>query len=101
MNKQLLCSVVAGFSLALAATVQAASADTYQVTGPVIEITDTRIVVEKEKGKNERWELKRDAGTKGAADVKAGDKVTITYTMTATSVEAKGDKAAKTEEKKK
>jgi hypothetical protein len=47
---------------------------------------------------SDRWELKREASTKGAADVKVGDKVTVHYTMTATSVEGKG--AAKEEKKK-
>ena len=38
----------------------------------------------------------RTADTKGGADVKKGDKVTVKYTMTATSIEAKGaEKAAK------
>jgi len=58
----------------------------YQVTGPVLEITDTKIVVQKGK---ERWELTRDAATKLPADVKVGSKVTIQYSMTATSVDMK------------
>ena len=68
-----------------------AGVNDYQVTGPVVEITDNMIAVQKEDG---RWELKRDAGTKGTEGVKVGDKVTIRYTMTATSVEEK-DKGAK------
>ena len=49
-----------------------------------------------QKGKD-RWEIARDASTKINGDVKVGSKVTITYTMTATEVEAKaakGEKAA-------
>lgn len=61
----------------------------YQVTGPVVEMTDTKIVVKKGK---ENWEIARDAGTKTTGDVKIGDKVTVEYKMTATSIEAKGDK---------
>lgn len=57
----------------------------YQVTGPVLEVTDTKIVVQKGK---EKWELKKDAMTK-AADIKVGDKVTAEYTMTATVVTSK------------
>lgn len=64
----------------------------YQVTGPVVEMTDTRIVVKKGK---ENWELARDAGTKVTGDVKVGDKVTVEYRMTATSIEAKGGDKAK------
>lgn len=64
----------------------------YQVTGPVVEMTDSKIVVKKGK---ENWELARDAGTKVTGDVKVGDKVTVEYKMTATSIEAKGGGKAK------
>jgi hypothetical protein len=63
----------------------------YQVTGPVEEVTDTKIVVQKGK---EKWEIARDAGTKVTGDVKKGDKVTVEYKMTATSIEVKGGKGA-------
>ena len=63
----------------------------YQVTGPVEEVTDTKIVVQKGK---EKWEIARDAGTKVTGDVKKGDKVTVEYKMTATSIEVKGGKSA-------
>jgi hypothetical protein len=69
----------------------AGSAKTYQVTGPVLEVTDTMVAVQKGK---ERWEIARDANTKVTGDLKQGAKVTITYTMSATEVEVKGDKAA-------
>lgn len=72
----------------------AAIAKDYQVTGPVVEVNDTTIVVEKTQGKNEKWELKKDSSTKGS-DVKVGDEVTVHYTMTATKIEAKAAKAAK------
>ena len=61
----------------------------YQVTGPVLEVTDTKIVVEKDK---ERWELARDKDTKGDKNIKKGDRVTVQYNMTATSIEAKDAK---------
>ena len=64
----------------------------YQVTGPVVEVTDSKIVVKKGK---DNWELARDAGTKIKGDVKVGDKVTVEYKMTATSIEAKGGGKAK------
>ncbi len=60
-------------------------ASAYQVTGPVLEVSDSKIVVQKGK---EKWELKKDAGTK-AADIKVGDKVTVEYTMTATVITSK------------
>ena len=64
----------------------------YQVTGPVLDVTDTKIVVEKGK---EKWELARDANTKVQGDLKKGAKVTVEYKMTATSVEVKGEGKAK------
>ena len=88
-------SLLAALSLAVSGFAFAAVND-YQVTGPVVEVTDTMIAVQVD-GKS-KWELKKDAGTKGD-EVKVGEKVTIKYTMTATKIENKG--AAKKEEKKK
>lgn len=59
---------------------------TYQVTGPVLEVTSDMIAVKKG---NDRWEIARDAGTKVKGNLKVGAKVTIEYRMTATSVEVK------------
>ena len=64
----------------------------YQVTGPVLEVTDTKIVVEKDK---EKWEIARDKDTKVTGDLKKGARVTIQYRMTATSIESKDKPAAK------
>jgi hypothetical protein len=64
----------------------AAATKTYQVTGPVLEVTGDMIAVQKGK---DRWEIARDGSTKMPADVKVGDKVTIEYRMTATNVEVK------------
>ena len=95
--KSLLSLAVAG-SLALSSLALAAG-KTYQVTGPLLEVNDSMIAVQKGK---DRWELARDASTKVTGDLKVGAKVTITYTMTATDVEVKADKgAAKSESKKK
>ena len=69
----------------------------YQVTGPVVEVTDSKIVVQKGK---EKWEMARDAGTKMTGDVKVGDKATVEYRMTATSIESKGGGKAKAKGKK-
>ena len=69
---------------------------TYQVTGPVLTVTDDAIVVQKG---NEQWEIARDASTKVTGDLKVGAKVTIEYRMTATTVTVKEAKAAS--EKKK
>lgn len=73
-------------------TARAEKAKTYQVTGPVLEVSADTITVQKGK---DRWEIARDATTKMEGDVKVGTKVTIEYRMTATSVEAKEAKGAK------
>lgn len=62
------------------------AAKNYQVTGQIVEITDTSIVVQKN---DEKWELARKKSTKGAASLKVGDKVTIYYHMVADEVLAK------------
>jgi GH43 family beta-xylosidase len=87
-------SLLAAASLALSSAAFAADAKTYQVTGPVLEVTDTMVAVQKGK---DRWEINRDTNTKVPADLKVGDKVTITYTMTATDVEVKPAKGKKKE----
>ena len=69
----------------------AADAKAYQVTGPVLEVTDTYVVVQKGE---QKWELALDKSTKGAKP-KVGDKVTVYYTMTATEIEIKPAKAPK------
>jgi hypothetical protein len=74
-------------TLLFAATLAfAGSTWAYQVTGPVLEVTDTKIVVQKGK---EKWEIARTADTKVTGDLKVGSKVTIDYTMSAKSVEVK------------
>jgi hypothetical protein len=64
----------------------AQSPDKYQVTGEVVEVTDSMIVVMKGK---ERFEMARDASTKVTGDLKVGAKITAKYKITATSVEVK------------
>lgn len=78
--------VLAGLVSMLAATAMAGATKSYQVTGPVLEVKDDMIVVEKDKDK---WEIARDKDTKVTGDLKVGSKVTIKYQMKAVSVEAK------------
>jgi len=67
-----------------------ATPKTYQVTGPVTEMTADTIVVQKGK---EKWEIAR--GSASVPDtVKVGSKVQIEYSMTADSVTAKEAKPA-------
>jgi hypothetical protein len=80
-------------ALLLATAAMAGQANTYQVTGPVLEVKDDMIAVQKGK---DRWELARDKDTKVTGDLKVGSKVTIQYRMTATSIEATEAKGAKT-----
>ena len=85
MNKNALLALIAAGSLALSSSAFA-GAKTYQVTGPVVDVNDKMITVMKGK---EKWEIDRASDTKVTGDVKTGDKVTITYTMTAKDVEVK------------
>ena len=87
-------SLIAAASLALSSLAFAAGAKTYQVTGPVLEVNDSIIAVQKGK---DRWEINRDSSTKVSGNLKVGEKVTITYTMSATGVEVKAAKGAKKE----
>jgi hypothetical protein len=66
--------------------------DDFQVTGEVKEKTADSITVMKGK---ERFQIGLDKDTKGAADAKVGDKVTIKYKMHGSSIEVKGAKEAK------
>jgi len=91
MNTNAAFSLLAAASLALS-SVAFAGAKTYEVTGPVLEVNDSMIVVQKGK---DRWEINRDANTKVTGDVKVGDKVHVTYTMSATDVEVKAGKGGK------
>jgi uncharacterized protein YycO len=91
LNK--LFSLFAAGTLALSSTAFA-GANSYQVTGPIMEVNDSMIVVMKGK---ERFEINRDASTKVSGEPKVGDKVTIQYTMTAKEIEVKADKSAKKE----
>lgn len=98
MKLKFLFSVIAVGTLALSNLASAAGPKTYQVTGPVLEMNDSMIAVQKGK---DRWEIARDSNTKVTGDLKVGAKVTITYTMSATEVEVKAGKEAKTSPAKK
>ena len=89
MKSQMLLMAIA---LTVSTAAFAADAKTYQVTGPVVSVSADTITVMKGKDK---WEIGKDAGTKTTGDVKEGDKVTVMYRMTATSIEAKAGAAKK------
>ena len=82
-------------SIAVAAgMLLAATAYAYEVTGPVLDVNDKEVVVEKGK---EKWRIKRDKDTKVSGDLKKGSKVTVEFDMTASNIEVKdakgGDKS--------
>jgi hypothetical protein len=93
MKKTLLvvCAIVLAVSLAFAA-----GPKTYQVTGPVLELKDDVIVVQKG---SDKWEIARGKDTKVTGDLKVGSKVTIEYRMTAATIEVKDAKAKETKKK--
>lgn len=76
----------------ISATPAVAAAKTYQVTGPVLELTDTLITIQKG---SEKWQIDRDAATKVEGELKVGAKVTVEYTMKAATIAAKTDKSKK------
>jgi hypothetical protein len=88
MIKPILSVLAAAFLLTSIAI--AAGPKDYQVTGPVLDVTDDVIVVEKDK---DRWEIGRNKDTKIKGDLKKGSRVTVHYKMTATSAEVKDAKA--------
>jgi hypothetical protein len=82
----------------LASVAIAAGPKDYQVTGPVLDVTDDVITVEKGK---EKWEIGRNKDTKINGDLKKGSRVTIQYKMIASSVEVKDAGKAKSDAKTK
>ncbi len=94
MKKMIL---LVGIILVVASFAFAAGVKTYQVTGPVLELKDDSITVQKG---TEKWEIAKDASTKTTGDLKVGSRVTIQYQMKATEIEVKeaakkGEKPAK------
>jgi hypothetical protein len=79
----------------------AESTKSYQVTGPIVAITDSVITVQKD---DEKWEIARNPSTKVDGKLAVGNRVTVHYKMTADSVEVKdasGKATEKTGKKKK
>jgi cytochrome c oxidase assembly protein Cox11 len=88
-NRLVQVCLVAAVVVVLIGVAYAAAPKTYQVTGPVLSVTNDTIVVQKG---TDKWELGRDATTKVTGDLKVGAKVTIQYRMTAVTVDVKADK---------
>lgn len=90
--KSFFSAATIGIGITLAAVSWAGPVNTYQVTGPVLDVKADTITVQKG---SERWEIGRDSTTKVNGDLKVGSKVTIQYRMTAAQIDVKPDKAAK------
>jgi hypothetical protein len=92
-RSQTMKKLALALALAALASPALAAEKTYQVTGPVLDVSSDSITVQKG---NEKWELARSTDTQvSGGDPKKGDKVTIMYKMTATKIEVKPEKAAK------
>jgi len=87
MKTKMAVSLIAAANFIFCGTAFCAGAKTYEITGTVVETTPTKIVVEKGA---ERWEIDLDPQTKVTGDLTVGGKVTITYVMSATKVDATG-----------
>ena len=85
MKTKTAVSLIAAANFILGGMAFSAGAKTYEVTGTVLETTPTKIVVQKGA---ERWEIDLDPQTKVTGELKVGAKVTITYTMSASKVDA-------------
>ena len=83
---------IAFIALLFVAPMAVAASKTYQVTGPITDVNENSIVVQKG---NEKWEIARDPNTKVKGDLKKGATVKVEYRMSATEIEVKGDKGGK------
>src|SRR5262245_54678375 len=81
-----------GAALLISGVLIAAEIKSYQVTGPVLDVTPSTITVQKG---TEKWEIARDSNTKVTGELKPGAKVTIYYKMIAQEVEVKSTKDTK------
>lgn len=86
-------SIIIITALALSTSVFAAKS--YQVTGSVLEVTESTITVDK---KGEKFEIARPVGMGG--EFLKGAKVTVQYSMTATSIDIKENMAPAKKDKK-
>ncbi len=85
MNKSIILAPIAALLLSCLPA-SAAGPKSYQVTGPILELTDTTITVQKG---DDKWEIARTPETKVKGELKVGAKVTISYTMSAGKIEVK------------
>jgi len=94
-NRFVQVALLLAVAVVLVGVAFAAAPKTYQVTGPVIALTDDTITVAPVKYQGEKWEIARSADTKVTGDLKVGSKVTVVYRMTAVSIDVKAATAPK------
>ena len=92
------CVILFSVLLLISMALFAAGPKTYQVTGPVLDIKDDMVTVQKG---TDKWEIAIDKSTKITGELKVGSKVTIEYQMKATAVEVKAATAKPATAKKK
>jgi hypothetical protein len=77
--------------IALSITAFAMKSQTFQVSGPVVDLSATTVTLEKAKG--ERWVIARDAITRVlGGELKVGNQVTVSYVMAADNIVVKSGK---------
>jgi hypothetical protein len=91
-----LIAILTGLIVLAASAAFGAGVKSYQVTGPVLEVKEDMIVVQKG---SEKWEIARDKDSKVTGDLKVGSKATVKYTMKATSIDVKGEAAGQKKKK--
>ena len=84
------------FILVITMVAASTALESYQVTGPVLEVKDNSIIVQKGK---EKWEIARDKDTKVTGEIKVGSKVTVHYQMKATTIEVREEGKKETKKK--
>ena len=90
MKTLALCASLMVFTV----SAHAESAKSYQVTGPIIALTDSVITVQKG---DEKWEIARSASSKVDGKLAVGSRVTVHYKMAADRIEVKDAPAGSTD----
>jgi uncharacterized protein YdgA (DUF945 family) len=85
MKMKTALSFIAAANLALTGAMFAGGPKTFQVTGTILEVSPTKIALQKD---GDRWEIDLDPQTKVNGELKVGAKVKITYTMSATKIDS-------------
>lgn len=90
-RQRVTATITLTFVVGAAQILLAPASRAYQVSGPVLEVTGTKIVVEKNE---ERWEIERNKSTQGTTNIQKGDRVTIQYKLIANEVKINSDRTS-------